>query len=111
MKLQNSPAIDTGGVCRQLFSAVLNDVASNKYVRLFDGSSHSLRPICTAESRNCGLFKVLGKMIGHSMCIDGIGFPYLSFLSDDVCIDMFQRCGITTLLSVCLSQSNNCTCL
>ncbi len=83
VKLQNSPAIDTGGVCRQLFSAVLNDFASNKYVRLFDRSSHSLRQICTAESRTCGLFKVLGKMVGHSMCIhvDGIGFPYLSFAS------------------------------
>ena len=81
IKLQNAPAIDTGGVRRQIFTSVFGDFASNMHVRLFDGPSNSLRPVCTAESRSCGLFRVLGTMIGHSICLDGIGFPYLSAAS------------------------------
>ena len=34
--------------------------------------------MCTAESRSSGLFKVLGKMVGHSIVQEGIGFPYFS---------------------------------
>ena len=35
-------------------------------------------PVCTAESRSCGLFKVLGSMVDHSIAQEWVGFPYLS---------------------------------
>lgn len=47
-------------------------------IRLFDGPQNHLRPVCTAEARSCGLLKILGTMIVHSICQDGIRFPYLS---------------------------------
>ena len=44
---------------------------------LFEGPQHSVEPICTAESQLSGLFKILGKMVGHSIIQEGIGFPFL----------------------------------
>ncbi len=75
------PAIDTGGVRRQLFTDVYKEFVDNAHVRLFAGPRNALRPIYSVEARSSGLFKVLGKMIGHSIQQEGIGFPYLS----DVC--------------------------
>lgn len=75
IKMQDSPVIDTGGLRRHVFSTVFNSFASNKHCVLFEGSSDRLSPVCTSLTR---LFKVLGTMIGHSICMDGIGFPYLS---------------------------------
>lgn len=76
--LDDQPAVDTGGVRRQVYTSVYCDFAFNKYIRLFDGPANQLRPACTAEARSSGLLKVLGSMISHSVCQDGIGFPYLS---------------------------------
>ena len=45
---------------------------------LFEGPQHSRRPVCTAESRSSGLFKILGEMVGHSIIQEGIGFPFFS---------------------------------
>ena len=73
--LHGSPAIDTGGVRRQVFTRVFEAFANNEVFRLFD---YHLRPIATEEARSSGLMKVLGSMIAHSVCEDGIGFPYLS---------------------------------
>jgi hypothetical protein len=78
VRVQNQPAIDTGGVRRQVYDTVFNEFVSNKHIKLFGGPSHSCRPTCTAESRSCGLFKVLGLMVAHSIAQDGVGFPYLS---------------------------------
>ena len=47
-------------------------------MQLFDGPEKHLHPVCTAEARSSGLIKILGTMISHSICQDGIGFPYLS---------------------------------
>lgn len=76
--LANEPAVDTGGVRRQIYTSVFMDFANNKFVHLFEGPPNSLRPASTAEARSSGLFKTLGGMIGHSLCQDGIGFPHLS---------------------------------
>ena len=76
--LHGSPAIDTGGVRRQVFTRVFEAFANNEVFRLFEGSDNHLRPIATAEARSSGLLKILGSMIAHSICEDGIGFPYLS---------------------------------
>ena len=76
--LDDKPPIDTGGVRRQVYSKVFQSFATNDVMKLFEGSENSLRPICTAESRSSGLFKILGTMVAHSICQDGVGFPYLS---------------------------------
>lgn len=72
------PAIDTGGVRRQVLSDVLQCFARNDFFPIFDGELPRLRPRCTAEVRSSGLLRLLGIMIGHSIGQDGIGFPYLS---------------------------------
>ena len=53
--LDGQPAVDTGGVRRQLYTTVFHDFASNKHVKLFDGPDHHLRPTCSAEARSSGL--------------------------------------------------------
>uniref|UniRef100_A0A1X7UXI7 HECT domain-containing protein n=1 Tax=Amphimedon queenslandica TaxID=400682 RepID=A0A1X7UXI7_AMPQE len=78
IKISHAPANDTGGVRRQIYSTVYSDFQHNKYIRLFTGPSHSLNPVYTAEARSSGLFKVLGTMVGRSICQDGIGFPFFS---------------------------------
>lgn len=78
IRIRNQPALDTGGVRRLVYSTVFTEFVNNKFVKLFDGPSHSCRPFCSAESRSCGLFRVLGTMAAHSICQDGIGFPYFS---------------------------------
>lgn len=76
--LNDQPAVDTGGVRRQVFTDVFQQFAENKHAQLFDGPPNSLRPRYTAESRSSGLFKVLGRMVSHAIAQDGVGFPYLS---------------------------------
>ncbi len=76
--LDNQPAIDTGGVRRQVYTTVYDDFAFNKTVQLFEGPENSLRPIVSAEVKSFGLLKIIGSMIAHSICQDGIGFPYMS---------------------------------
>lgn len=76
--LTGQAPIDTGGVRRQLYTTVFQEFANNKHIKLFDGPLNSLRPLYSAQARSSGLFKVLGKMVGHSLVQDGIGFPYFS---------------------------------
>ncbi|XP_019852814.1 PREDICTED: uncharacterized protein LOC109582511 [Amphimedon queenslandica] len=78
VKLSDAPAIDAGGVRRQVYSTVYNEFQCNKHIKLFTGPLHSLSPACTAEARSSGLFKILGSMVGHSIWQDGIGFPFFS---------------------------------
>ena len=78
IQLNNQPAIDTGGVRRQVYTQVYTEFSNNKHIKLFDGPDNYLRPACTAEARSSGLMKILGSMIAHSIYQDGIGFPFLS---------------------------------
>ena len=78
IQLDGQPALDTGGVRNALYSMVFEHFAFNEHVRLFDGCDQHLRPMCSAESRSSGLWKVLGKMVAHSIAQNGIGFPYFS---------------------------------
>ncbi len=48
IRLGNIPAIDTGGVRRQIFTSIFNQFVNNTHVRLFTGEAHSVRPLCTA---------------------------------------------------------------
>lgn len=78
VSMDDVPAIDTGGVRRQVYSTVFREFALNKHIHLFDGPTDYLRPAATAQARSSGLMKHLGTMISHSICQNGIGFPYLS---------------------------------
>ncbi len=78
VQLNGQPALDTGGVRTQLYSAVFEQFAQNRHVKLFGRPECHLRPLCTSEARLCGLFKVLGSMVAHSIAQAGVGFPYLS---------------------------------
>ena len=79
--LDEQPAIDTGGVRRQVFSDVFALFATNKHFRLFEGQPCSVWPVHSADVRSSGMLKVFGTMIAHSVAMDGVGFPYLSPLS------------------------------
>ncbi|XP_019860489.1 PREDICTED: uncharacterized protein LOC105315081, partial [Amphimedon queenslandica] len=59
IELNDAPAIDAGGVRRQIYTTVYNEFQCNKHVMLFTGPSHSLSPACTPEARSSGLFKIL----------------------------------------------------
>ena len=76
--LDRSPAIDIGGVRRDIFFEVFSAFAENKHLTLFQGEPNYLRPLYSVENQSTSILKVLGKMVAHSIALDGIGFPYLS---------------------------------
>ena len=76
--LKGQPAIDTGGVLRQVFSDVFHGIAHNEGIKhVFTGNEQKV-PVFSNELVVNGLFEVLGKMIAHSLIQGGPGFPYLS---------------------------------
>ena len=75
--LEGQPAIDTGGVRRTFFTVVYEKVISG-YLDMFEGPPKRLRPAFKMSVLNSGILKILGQMIGHTLLMDGIGFPYLS---------------------------------
>jgi len=76
--LQNAPAIDAGGVRRQIYTRVLKQLSENEHYNLFQGKKYRLRPYYTASAMDSEIFKILGCIVGHSIIQEGIGFPYLS---------------------------------
>ena len=70
-------AIDIGGICQTFFSAVYKKIVSG-YLDIFEGPCTRLRPTFKLSILNSGLLKILGQMIGHTLMMDGMGFPYLS---------------------------------
>ena len=77
--LKGQPAIDTGGVLRQVFSNVFHALANNEVIKnIFVGSEDRLLPAFSNELVVNGFFETLGKMIAHSLVQGGPGFPYLS---------------------------------
>ena len=78
VEIVGQPVIDVSGVRATLYTTIYADFANNVHIKLFDGPARKLYPICSAEARSCGLFKILGMMVGHSIMQEGVGFPYLS---------------------------------
>ena len=76
--LREQPAIDTGGVRRQILSEVLKTIAFSTHLGLFEGPQDRRRPAFRISSLSSGVMKLLGHIIGHSIILDGQGFPYLS---------------------------------
>ena len=48
------------------------------YLDMFEGPSKRLRPAFKISILNSGILKILGQMIGHTLLMGGVGFPYLS---------------------------------
>ena len=79
VSLKGQPAIDIGGVLRQVLSDVFYSMANNEGVKnVFNGDKYNKVPAFSNELVVNGLFEVLGKMIAHSLIQSGPGFPYLS---------------------------------
>jgi len=72
------PAIDTGGVLREFYSDVFREFVVNTGMKVFEGPPERLQFCYNHQALTCGLPKMLGTMIAHSLCQDGPGFPYLS---------------------------------
>ena len=78
VSLCGQPAIDTGGVRRQVYSQVFERVAFSDRLCLFDGPLDRRRPAFRISSLSAGVMRLVGRMIGHSILLDRLGFPYLS---------------------------------
>ena len=105
MVVKGQPAIDTGGVLRQVFSEVFLSIINNEggIKNVFTGEDLRKVPVFSNELVVNGFFEVLGKMIAHSLVQCGPGFPYLApsiywyLVTGDlqVAIEEASRCDIS----------------
>ena len=74
-----SHAVDLGGPRRQFFSTLLHELATNPRLRLFEGDYNgaNLLPSVNHDAIISGTFKLVGKIILHSILMEGPGFPLL----------------------------------
>ena len=79
--LDNQPAIDTGGVRRQVLQLFFDHLMENRYDQIFQGGENHLNPFYSSKVRGSNLFRIIGRVIGHSIYYDGIGFPHFSLMS------------------------------
>ena len=79
VELIGSQAIDLGGPRRQFFTSVLDGLAKNDKLTLFEGDydSANLLPCVNHDAVISGIFKMVGKIIVHSILMEGPGFPFL----------------------------------
>ncbi|XP_028414622.1 G2/M phase-specific E3 ubiquitin-protein ligase-like [Dendronephthya gigantea] len=78
VQYKQQPAVDTGGVLREFYSDVFKEFVNNPSVRIFEGPSDKLQFHYNHTALTCGMPKMLGTMIAHSLCQNGPGFPYLT---------------------------------
>ena len=106
IKFRNEPAFDSGGVCRDLFSAFWEDV----YLRYFDGSS-LLSPVVHANVNMESLPK-LGKVLSHGFLACGflpvrVAFPVLASILMGPTIEIQPKILIQTFAeSLCLYEAS-----
>ena len=53
-------------------------MAHSDQLGLFDGPPDRRRPAFRISSLTAGVMKLVGRMIGHSILLDNLGFPYLN---------------------------------
>ena len=70
------PAIDRGGVKRRFYTDLFLQLVSQNQFKLFQGPSNRLLFHYDQTALSCGLFKMLGQIIAHSICQGCRGFPY-----------------------------------
>lgn len=77
-KLQ--PAVDTGGVSRQFFTDVFNQllIGGSGIPALFEGPTGRKMPIQNAAITISGIMNLVGKIISHSIVLTGIGPAFFS---------------------------------
>ena len=78
ISIEDQPVVDVGGVRKQFMSDVFNFFSTSKAMRLFEGPANRLRPVFRQSSISSGMLLLVGKMVGHSIVMDGQGFPFLS---------------------------------
>ena len=77
--VKGQPAVDAGGVLRQVFGEVFVSLCNNEGIKhIFTGEPYRKVPVFSNELVVNGFFEILGKMISHSLVLGGPGFPYLS---------------------------------
>lgn len=69
----NQPAADTGGVTRQFFTQLLGMISDE----FFQGVEYK-QPIYNSNMVACGIIKLCGKIIVHSILLGGPGLPIFS---------------------------------
>ena len=75
--VKGQPAVDAGGVLRQVFSEVFVLLCNNEGIKhIFTGEPYRKVPVFSNELVVNGFFEILGKMISHSLVQGGPGFPY-----------------------------------
>lgn len=72
------PAIDTGGVCKEFFSAVKEQFVKGDAFSLFEGSEDNLLFSYNQQYLFAGLPKILGTIVAHSLVHQCGGFPHLA---------------------------------
>ena len=77
VELLGSEALDLGGPRRQFFNIVIEGLAKNEVLRLFQGDLDDghLLPAINHDAIICGHFKMAGRMILHSILNEGPAFP------------------------------------
>lgn len=76
ISIEDQPAIDTGGIRRQFYSDAFIKLSNNE--DLFERTESGVLPVFRQSTLSSGLFTTIGKLIGHSIVMDGQGFPYMS---------------------------------
>ena len=77
--VKGQPAVDAGGVLRQVFGTVFVSLCNNEDIKLiFTGEPYRKLPVFSDELVVNGFSEILGKMISYSLVQGGPGFPYLS---------------------------------
>ena len=69
----NQPAADTGGVTRHFFTQLLGMISDE----FFQGDEYK-QPIYNSNMVACGIIKLCGKIIVHSILLGGPGLPIFS---------------------------------
>ena len=80
IRLNKQMPTDVRSLRHQIYTRVLEQCAENKHDHYFDGPNAHLQPHFSAKTASSRVFKALGRMVGHSIVQNGIGFPYFSSL-------------------------------
>ena len=72
------PALDSGGVKRQMYTDLFKEMVSKDQLKIFEGPTNNLLFNYNQTALSCGLYKMLGQMVAHSICQGCGGFPYLA---------------------------------
>ena len=81
ISVRGQPAVDTGGLRRQFFSVIFNQMVSSSAMpstNIFEGPPNRLLPAFKASLLSSGMLKTAGTMIAHSPLLDAQRFPFLA---------------------------------